>query len=78
MAARTASATQIATTTIAAARPEGLPPDNASADRARHSSSTSAGIKRIAIQMPAGTRTRSSRKPSTGMKSGMRSMGLTA
>jgi len=41
----------------------------------RRSAMTSGGISRSASQMPAGSRTRSSSRPRTGMKSGIRSMG---
>ena len=48
---------------------------SASASRACHSAS---GVSLTARAMPIGSRTRSSSKPSTGMKSGIRSMGLSA
>ena len=44
----------------------------------RHSSMTSAGISLMTIHMPSGRSRRSSRYPTTGIKSGIRSMGLSA
>jgi hypothetical protein len=47
----------------------------ASASRACHSAG---GVNRMTNAMPSGTRIRSSSRPMTGMKSGIRSIGLSA
>ena len=56
----------------------GFPFWRVSCARARHSTKTVGGTNRIAKAIPKGSSTRSSRYPSTGTKSGIRSMGLQA
>src|SRR5262245_53239604 len=56
----------------------GFPFWRVSCARARHSTKTAGGTNRIAQVIPKGSSTRSSRYPSTGTKSGIRSMGLQA
>jgi len=73
-----AKSTQIPTITAAAIRLTGSPPVAASCALARHSARTSGGMSFIATTIPRGIRTRSSRYPNTGTKSGIRSIGLNA
>src|SRR5919112_6199479 len=76
---KTASAThssQIVTTTTAATRLTGFSPSSTSLAFWRHSANTSGGIIFAARRTPTGTTTISSSSPTTGMKSGIGSMGL--
>ena len=59
-------------------RPSQVPRSRSCDARARHSAMTSAGTIFTASAIANGSRTISSTKPSTGMKSGMRSIGLSA
>src|SRR5215204_7420555 len=75
----TASATHInhtATTTNAPTRLTGFSPSVISRAFSRHSANTSEGIIFIVMKTPKGTTTISSSNPTTGMKSGIGSIGL--
>ena len=74
------AAAQIATISAAPMMLTGLPPPEAKKTSAfpRHSRTTCGGSMRIASQINPGNSSTSSRYPITGMKSGIKSMGLRA
>ena len=75
---RPANISHSPTIIVAAIQLTGFPFRIVSCARARHSAKTEGGTNLIAREIPNGIRIRSSREPITGMKSGIKSIGLRA